>query len=333
MEQSIIDFASQQEIFCAEFKRSLDAEVERRHSDLGGVSASLSKMLETQLQTVGKLSNLATNQLYAEQKWVTTYLKNARNEADKESTAMQKFLTENLLILLQQVDASLQDQTKTLESLKQGISIAFNNIIADRNEFLHNQRKMLLTANNKVKAFSQLQISEMRAISEREEKLKRSELQFGERFVEAKKKIDSLLSSLFSEYDSYSSLANKTSEANSRNLASSSSRQEQMTSLIDVALTEATDKSKDFSFKAEKKEKVVRLELVQKISEGIASSKAVTGRLDRVEAQTKQFIGERQGSWELHYNNQEIQLRKKADTNKELLQKHQVESQVKFSFQ
>ena len=50
MEQSIIDFASQQEIFCAEFKRSLDAEVERRHSDLGGVSASLSKMLETQLQ-------------------------------------------------------------------------------------------------------------------------------------------------------------------------------------------------------------------------------------------------------------------------------------------
>ena len=284
-------------------------------------------------QTVGKLSNLATNQLYAEQKWVTTYLKNARNEADKESTTMQKFLTENLLILLQQVDASLQDQTKTLESLKQGISIAFNNIIADRNEFLHKQRKMLLTANNKIKAFSQLQISEMRAISEREEKLKRSELQFGERFVEAKKKIDSLLSSLFSEYDSYSSLANKTSEANSRNLASSSSRQEQMTSLIDVALTEATDSSKDFSFKAEKKEKGVRLELVQKITEGIASSKAVTGRLDRVEAQTKQFIGERQGSWELHYNNQEIQLRKKADTNKELLQKHQVESQVKHNEQ
>ena len=50
MEQSIIDFASQQEIFCAEFKRSLEAEVERRHSDLGGVSSSLSKMLETQLQ-------------------------------------------------------------------------------------------------------------------------------------------------------------------------------------------------------------------------------------------------------------------------------------------
>ena len=259
---------------------------------------------------------------------MTSYLKTARNEADKESTTMQQFLTENVLTLLQQVDTSLQDQTKTLHSLKQGISIAFNNIIADRNEFLHNQRKMLLTANTKVKAFSQLQLSEMRAISEREEKLQRSELQFGERFAEAKKKIDGLLSSLFSEYDSYSSLANKTSQANSRNLASSSARQEQMTSLIDVALTQATDTSKDFSFKAEKKEKVVQLDLVQKISEGLASTAAVSGRLDQVETQTKQFIGERQGAWELHYNNQEIQLRKKADTNKELLQKHQVESQV-----
>ena len=292
------------------------------------VSLGRANVLMMTIQTVGKLSNLATDQLYAEQKWVTTYLKTARNEADKESTTMQQFLTENVLTLLQQVDTSLQDQTKTLHSLKQGISIAFNNIIADRNEFLHNQRKMLLTANSKVKAFSQLQLSEMRAISEREEKLKRSESQFGERFVEAKKKIDGLLSSLFSEYDSYSSLANKTSQANSRNLASSSSRQEQMTSLIDVALTQATDTSKDFSFKAEKKEKVAELELVQKITAGLASTLAVTGRLDQVEAQTKQFIGERQGAWELHYNNQEIQLRKKADTNKELLQKHQVESQV-----
>ena len=50
MEQSIIDFASQQEVFCSEFKRSLEAEVERRHRDLGGVSSSLSKMLETQLE-------------------------------------------------------------------------------------------------------------------------------------------------------------------------------------------------------------------------------------------------------------------------------------------
>jgi len=39
------------------------------------------------------------------------------------------------------------------------------------------------------------------------------------------------------------------------------------------------------------------------------------------------FIGERQGAWELHYSNQEIGLRKKADKNKELLQLHQTEAQ------
>ena len=48
------------------------------------------------LQTVGKLSNLATDQLYAEQKWVTSYLKTARNEADKESTTMQALSTHYL---------------------------------------------------------------------------------------------------------------------------------------------------------------------------------------------------------------------------------------------
>ena len=56
MEQSIIDFASQQEIFCGEFKRSLEAEVEKRHRDLSGLSASLGKMLDTQLQ-VGTLEH------------------------------------------------------------------------------------------------------------------------------------------------------------------------------------------------------------------------------------------------------------------------------------
>merc|ERR1712209_82753 len=65
----------------------------------------------------------------------------------------------------------------------------------------------------------------------------------------------------------------------------------------------------------------------QKLTDGLKSTKAVDKQMNLVEAQTKQFIGERQGAWELHYNNQEIQLRKKADTNKELLQKHQVESQ------
>lgn len=59
-----------------------------------------------------------------------------------------------------------------------------------------------------------------------------------------------------------------------------------------------------------------------------ANNKAVGSKLDVLEQQTKQFIGERQGAWELHYSNQEIGLRKKADKNKELLQLHQTEAQV-----
>ena len=50
MEQSIIDFANQQEMFCTQFKRSLESEVEKRHRDLSGLSSSLGKLLETQLQ-------------------------------------------------------------------------------------------------------------------------------------------------------------------------------------------------------------------------------------------------------------------------------------------
>ena len=278
------------------------------------------------------MSNLATDQLYAEQKWVTGYLKNARNEADKESTTMQKFLTESVLQLLQQVDTSLQDQTKTLDSLQQNINTVFSSLVSDRQEFVNSQRKMMLTASAKVKSFSQLQGQELDAIAEREEKLKRSELQFGERFREAKKKIDGLLSSLFSEYESYSGLVNKTSDANGRNLAAASSRNEQMASLMDTAVAQAIDDGKSYHFKAENKEKIARMELADKISDGHVATKSVNKRLDLVEAQTKQFIGERQGAWELHYNNQEIQLRKKADTNKELLQKHQSESQVRFTF-
>ena len=277
------------------------------------------------------MSNLATDQLYAEQKWVTGYLKTARNEADKESTTMQKFLTESVLQLLQQVDTSLQDQAKTMDSLQQAINTVFSSLVSDRQEFVNSQRKMMLTASTKVKAFSQLQGQELDAIAEREEKLKRSELQFGERFKEAKKKIDGLLSSLFSEYESYSGLVNKTSDANGRNLAAASARNEQMASLMDTAVTQAIDDGKSYAFKAENKEKLVRMELADKISDGQMATKSVNKRLDQVEAQTKQFIGERQGAWELHYNNQEIQLRKKADTNKELLQKHQSESQVRLT--
>jgi len=327
MEQNIIDFSNQQDIFCNEFRRSLEDEVEKRHRDLAKLSSSLSKMLETQLKTVGKLSSLATDQLYAEQKWVTGYLKTARNEADKESSTMQKFLTEGMLIWLQQVDSSLRDQGNTLDSLQQNINSGMTALSGDRNNFLNSQKKMLLTANNKVKALSQVQLAELQSITEREEKLRESESQFGARFKEAKRKIDGLLSSLFSEYESYSDLVNKTSDATARNLASTTSRTEQMTSLVNMAISQTMGQNKDYQFKTEAKEKLLNTEIINKIEESVNENKIINKNLDKVELQTKQFTGERQGAWELHYSNQEIQLRKKADKNKELLQKHQSESQ------
>ena len=160
---------------------------------------------------MGKLSSLAKDKLYAEQKWVTGYLKSARNEADKESAVMQKFLSEKLLGWLQQVDTSLMDQASTLNRLQQNINTAFTAILTDRTNFLTGQRKMLLTANNKVQALGQLQLAELATIAAREEKVKRSESEFGSRFKEAKRKIDGLLSSLLSEYELYSTLVNKES--------------------------------------------------------------------------------------------------------------------------
>jgi len=327
MEQNIIDFSNQQEIFCNEFRRSLENEVEKRHRDLAKLSSSLSKMLETQSRTVGKLSSLATDQLYAEQKWVTGYLKTARNEADKESSIMQKFLTEGILIWLQQVDTSLMDQGNTLDLLQQSIVRWTTTISGEREAFLVAQKKMLVTANNRMKAISQLQMAELRSVVEREEKMKQAESQFGTKFKEAKHKIDGLLSSLLSDYESYSSLVNKTSEATGLNLASAISRNEQMTSLVSMAISKTLDDNKDFQFKADAKKKVMNSETVQKVEESISENKAINKNLDNVELQMKQFIGERQGAWEFHYSNQEIQLRKKADKNKEILQKHQSQSQ------
>ena len=68
--------------------------------------------------------------------------------------------------------------------------------------------------------------------------------------------------------------------------------------------------------------------MIMQVKSSQANNKAVGSKLDVLEQQTKQFIGERQGAWELHYSNQEIGLRKKADKNKELLQLHQTEAQV-----
>ena len=115
MEQNILDFSNQQDLFCKEFRTSLEDEVVKRNEDLTRLSSDLSQMLESQLKKVGKLSLLATEQLYAEQKWMTGYLKSVRNEADKQTTKLQAFLTKGILPWLQELDSSLREQVFCLQ--------------------------------------------------------------------------------------------------------------------------------------------------------------------------------------------------------------------------
>ena len=98
---------------------------------------------------------------------------------------------------------------------------------------------------------------------------------------------------------------------------------------MNVAATSTVEQGKEWQQQQESKERLAAGQLGRELQLAVAANKAVTSKLDRVELQSKQFVGERQGSWELHYSNQEAQLRKKADKNKELLQKHQAESQVR----
>ena len=105
-------------------------------------------------------------------------------------------------------------------------------------------------------------------------------------------------------------------------------RAQQVHTLVATATSKAVDEGTDRLRVAANKEKVLEGDLLDKLRSTEANNKAVVSRLDVLEQQAKQFIGERQGAWELHYSNQEIGLRKKADKNKELLQLHQTEAQV-----
>ena len=47
-----------------------------------------------------------------------------------------------MLTLLQQVDTSLQDQTKSLDTLRHHINTAFSALLSDRQGFIHSQVKI-----------------------------------------------------------------------------------------------------------------------------------------------------------------------------------------------
>ena len=330
MEQNILDFSNQQDLFCKEFRTSLEDEVVKRNEDLTRLSSDLSQMLESQLKKVGKLSLLATEQLYAEQKWMTGYLKSVRNEADKQTTKLQAFLTKGILPWLQELDSSLREQGTSLDLLQQKINTELQMMTGHRNLFLTSMRKTIITANNKVKALSQLQRTELQSIGEQEEKAKQSESEFGAKFKEAKRKIDGLLSSLLSEYESYSAIVNKTSNVKTSNIASTISRNDQIASIVNIATENTLTNGKDFQTKVDREERSLQGEMFNKVEESVGKNKDVKKVVDKVKLEAERFTGERQGSWELHYSNQEMEMRRKADVNKDILQKHQSEAQVYF---
>ena len=203
------------------------------------------------------MSSLATDQLYAEQSWVTGHLKTARNEADKQSGTMQGFLTDSLLAWLVQVDVNLRDQANSLDMLQQGLLTGLAGMQTERQEFLHKQKKLLLTANSRVQALSRQQVVQLVAMVENEEKVREAEIQFGARFQvhqilktspknhffaqEAKRKIDGLLESLLSEYQLYSGLINKTSEARVEGLTATRDRAQQVIRIARVLCDDYND--------------------------------------------------------------------------------------------
>ena len=91
-------------------------------------------------------------------------------------------LTDSLLAWLVQVDVSLRDQANSLELLQQGLLAGLAGMQTERQEFLHNQKKLLLTANSRVQALSRQQVTQLVAMVENEEKVREAEIQFGARF-------------------------------------------------------------------------------------------------------------------------------------------------------
>ena len=130
-------------------------------------------------QAVTKLENLASDQMYSEQTWMTSYLKSTRNSADRQSSSMQGFLADGFLPLVQAVHTGLRDQSARLSSLQQTINIRLASHTADIHQFLDRQKIMVASARDNVVKFAQLQKKELRGAEEEQEKLAQSEDNFG----------------------------------------------------------------------------------------------------------------------------------------------------------
>ncbi|XP_023339263.1 uncharacterized protein LOC111709669 [Eurytemora carolleeae] len=238
MEQNIIDFQNQHDTFCSEFRLSLEAEVERRSQDLSVLANRLAGLIDNQAKAVGKLEGLASDQMYAEQKWVQSYLKNIRNEADRQSTNLQGFLTESFLPSIRVMSAGVQEISTQISGLQstlvQSINTGSNQLFA----FLDSQKRLILGAKDNILNLSKLQVHHIQVLGGKQEDLRKAEEGFQSKLKEAHRKMESLLSSVMAEYSQFSSTLNSTSSSTSAGLQSLQSRSQEIDSSLNLAVTQ-----------------------------------------------------------------------------------------------
>lgn len=331
MEQNIVEFSSHHQTFCSEFRLNLEAEVERRSQDMGVLANRLAGLVDNQAKAIGRLETLAADQMYAEQKWVTSYLKNIRNEADRQSSSLQGYLTESFLPSIRILNSGVLELSTQVSSLQSTVVKTMQAGTNKLNAFLDRQQKQILSTKDIILNLSKQQNNDIQVLAERQEEMLKAEATFEVRFKEAQRKIEGLLTSVMAEYQLYSNALNKTSTRTSATLDSMAARSQEIDSTLNIAVSKVVSSGDELK----SVEAMERLKLDSEISGNSenteAAIKTLGTELRKVELQGKQMVGERQGAWELHYSNSELMLRKKADTNKELLQKHQVQTQETHS--
>jgi len=331
MEQNILDFSIQHDTFCSEFRLSLEAEVERRSQDLSTLAHRLAKLIEQQSKAVGKLESLASDQMYAEQAWVTSNLRSIRNQADRQSSSLQGFLTESFLPSMRIMQSGILEISTQVSNVHGSVMKGLSSGSSHLHAFLDSQKKVILSTKDNILRLRNLQNKEIQGVTERQAALRTAETQFQVQLKEAQRKIDSLLSTVIHSYSHFSSVVNSTTLSSVEALESITTRSNTIDSAINIAFTKVVEGGEALKTKAA----IERTKFDSHVSGIVENSqsalKTVGVEADKVEVQGKQMVEERQGAWELHYSNAEIMFRKKSDTNKQILQKHQLQTQETHS--
>merc|ERR1712128_279596 len=110
-------------------------------------------------------------------------------------------------------------------------------------------------------------------IASREEKLLQSEQKFGQEVKETTRQIEGLLSTFKSKYDLFSNLVNKTTDSTIRTVSSSTSRVQQMTSHVNLAVSKSVEESKVFNSDENDKDTLWKEEIVEKLERSASKNK------------------------------------------------------------